>query len=88
MGWVERFLRYVGRSGEHKPMADDVRDFLSHLAVRRKVAASTQNQACNGILLWGTSARRCEPGRAGSYPWFWRRGKRGPCWPSCAVPIG
>ena len=65
MGWAERFLRYVGRSGEHKPMADDVRDFLSHLAVRRKVAASTQNQACNGILLWGTSSRSREPGRAG-----------------------
>ena len=50
MGWGQRFLRYVGRSGERTPRADDVQDFLSHLAIQRKVSASTQNQACNALL--------------------------------------
>ena len=50
MGWAERFLRYVERSGEWRPTGDDVQDFLSHLAIRDKVSASTQNQACNALL--------------------------------------
>ncbi|MEN6320416.1 MAG: integron integrase [Syntrophaceae bacterium] len=53
--WLQRFHTYVTKI-KHKDWqkdgADetDVRDFLSHLAVRQKVASSTQNQAFNALL--------------------------------------
>lgn len=50
LGWTRRFLEYVGKSGQHVPGAEDVKAYLSYLAVRRKVAASTQNQAFNALL--------------------------------------
>src|SRR5262245_31143855 len=50
--WVERFLaHYRGRT----PTAlgtDEVRCFLSHLAVTRRVTASTQNQALCALLFF------------------------------------
>ena len=50
VGWTRRFLQYVGRPGEHVPTGEDVQAFLSHLAVQRKVSASTQNQAFHAVL--------------------------------------
>jgi integron integrase len=49
-GWVKRFLRFhrmrhPGQMGEA-----EVNAFLSHLALRKKVSASTQNQALGAIL--------------------------------------
>ncbi len=49
--WIVRFLRF-SRDGERwRPPAElgaaDVERFLSDLAVRRRVSASTQNQALN-----------------------------------------
>ncbi len=50
--WVERFFSYA-LTGE-KRLADltstEFRDFLSHLAMKQRVSASTQNQAFNAIL--------------------------------------
>ncbi len=51
--WVRRFLAYAAtRQGVLTPRvdADGVRDYLTHLAVRRQVSASTQNQAFSAIL--------------------------------------
>jgi len=43
--WIERFLRF------HRDMAaDHVESFLTHLAVSRRVSASTQNQALNALV--------------------------------------
>ena len=50
LGWTGRFLRYVGRSGEYVPTTEDVQAYLSYLAVRRNVSASTQNQAFHAVL--------------------------------------
>ncbi len=49
-GWVGRFLRFAG--GVHPAELDeaDVASFLTHLAVDRKVAAATQNQALAALL--------------------------------------
>jgi len=52
--WVRRFLAYlVERQGVPHPRVDSdgVRDYLTHLAVRQHVSASTQNQALCAILL-------------------------------------
>ena len=48
--WVRRFLCYYrGRNPAHLDAAQ-VRTFLSDLATRRRVTASTQNQAFNAVI--------------------------------------
>ena len=49
-GWAKRFLRYLGPSRSSTPTTADVQAYLSYLATRRKVSASTQNQAFNALL--------------------------------------
>ncbi len=50
VGWVRRFIRFSG--GRHPRSLDGahLERFLSNLAVERKVAASTQNQALAALL--------------------------------------
>ena len=51
--WARRFFDYlVGQQAGPQPQvhADAVRDYLTHLAVRQRVSASTQNQAMCAIL--------------------------------------
>ncbi|MBI3261609.1 MAG: integron integrase, partial [Acidobacteria bacterium] len=51
--WVRRFFAYVAeRQGVPHPRVESeaVRDYLTHLAVRQHVSASTQNQALCAIL--------------------------------------
>lgn len=48
--WVRRFVRHHGRRHPRDLGADAVRDFLTHLARDRRVAASTQNQALAALL--------------------------------------
>ena len=51
--WARRFFDYlVDQQGGPQPQvhAEAVRDFLTHLAVHRRVSASTQNQAMCAIL--------------------------------------
>jgi hypothetical protein len=52
--WINRFLEYVRQTGKKETSATleaaDCKNFLSHLALKEKVSASTQNQAFNAIL--------------------------------------
>ena len=53
--WIERFLRFHrAKAGDwihpSSMTADHVETFLTDLAVRRHVAASTQNQALNALV--------------------------------------
>ena len=50
LNWTHRFLRYVKKAGPGLPGSEDARSFLSYLATRERVAASTQNQAFNALL--------------------------------------
>lgn len=50
MGWVRQFYRFVDGQSPQSLDSAHVKDFMTHLAVERKVAASTQNQAFNAIL--------------------------------------
>jgi len=55
LDWAKRFYAYMGkcnggRAAVRAPGAEDVRNFLSHLALNAKVSASTQNQAFNALL--------------------------------------
>jgi len=48
--WIKRFILFHGKRHPSGLGAADVETFLSHLAVARKVAASTQNQAKSALL--------------------------------------
>ena len=49
-GWVKRFVIFHGRRHPAEMGEIEVRDFLTHLAVERQVAASTLNQALKMYL--------------------------------------
>jgi integron integrase len=48
--WLRLFYKYLQGKSPFELADDDLRNFMSYLAVERKVAASTQNQAFNAIL--------------------------------------
>jgi integron integrase len=48
--WVRRFILYHNKRHPVDMGEREISDFLSHLAVNRKVSASTQNQALSAIL--------------------------------------
>lgn len=50
LGWMRRFLRFHKMRHPREMGADEVQQFLSHLAVDGDVSASTQNQALSALL--------------------------------------
>jgi integron integrase len=50
--WIQRFFSYARTEGTKVSdlTTAEFKDFLSHLAIKRRVSASTQNQAFNAIL--------------------------------------
>jgi integron integrase len=49
VAWVKRYVRYCGRRHPRELDEAEVRAYLGHLAVERKVSASTQSQALAAI---------------------------------------
>ncbi|MCG6926966.1 MAG: integron integrase [Acidobacteria bacterium] len=50
VGWVRRFLAFHAYGDATRMGATEVRAYLTHLATRRRVSASTQNQAFSALL--------------------------------------
>lgn len=50
LDWMRRYIRFHGKRHPREMGAAEVEAFLSHLAVERSVAASTQNQALAALL--------------------------------------
>lgn len=48
--WILKFIRFNGKKHPREMGKLEIERFLSHLAVNRDVAASTQNQAFNAIM--------------------------------------
>jgi integron integrase len=48
--WAKRFILFHGKRHPREMGKHEIEAFLTDLAVRRRVAAATQNQALNGIL--------------------------------------
>lgn len=48
--WIKRFIHFHNKRHPREMGAQEITDYLTHLAVNRKVSASTQNQALNAIL--------------------------------------
>ncbi|MFP3870485.1 MAG: site-specific integrase [Syntrophobacteria bacterium] len=52
MHWTRRFQAYTRSKPPDQLTTEDVKGFLTELAVKRNVAASTQNQAFNALLFF------------------------------------
>src|SRR5437870_805286 len=50
VSWIRRFVLFHGKRHPNEMGRVEVSRYLSHLAVRRRVSASTQNQALNALL--------------------------------------
>jgi integron integrase len=50
VGWIRQYIRHHGIRHPREMGKGEIENFLSHLAVNRKVAASTQNQALAALL--------------------------------------
>ncbi len=50
--WINHFYRFIkkNRGAMAVPVSEDVRNFLTYLALERRVSSSTQNQAFNALL--------------------------------------
>lgn len=75
--WADRFLRYAAETDGKEAAevtTEEVRNFLTHLALKKRVSSSTQNQAFNALLfLFRQVLRKDVDGLAGTV-----RAKRGP----------
>jgi integron integrase len=49
-GWSRKLQVFTNHKAPEKLTGQDVKSFLNHLAVKQKVAASTQNQALNALV--------------------------------------
>jgi len=75
--WIRRFVNYHhGKCPSHMGGAE-IHQFLSHLAMNDRVAASTQNQALNAIVFLYRKVVKKELGDFGDFPRA-RRPKRLP----------
>ena len=84
VGWIRRYIVFHGKRHPLEMGAIEVAGFLSHLAERARVSASTQNQALCAVLFLYRHVleRTLEPlagvawaKRCSSYPWSSRRRK-------------
>ena len=50
VGWIKRFVLFHNKRNPSEMSEKEVTAFLTHLAVSRKVSASTQNQALNALV--------------------------------------
>ena len=48
--WLRQFRGFIRDKNAHSLEGKDIQNFLSHLAVEKKVSASTQNQALNALV--------------------------------------
>ncbi|MBW2039050.1 MAG: integron integrase [Deltaproteobacteria bacterium] len=50
LSWLRSFQGWIGEKQPAELQGRDLQDFLSHLAVEKRIAPSTQNQALNAIV--------------------------------------
>ncbi|MCI0421527.1 MAG: phage integrase N-terminal SAM-like domain-containing protein [Acidobacteria bacterium] len=76
VGWIRRFILFHNKRHPAEMGQSEISQFLTHLAVREDVAASTQNQALSAILFlyqevlkrtWTGSKGLCVPKSPGGF---------------------
>lgn len=61
--WIRRFILFHRKRHPAQMGAEEIRQFLSHLACEREVAPSTQNQALNAIVFLYKQVLKLDPGQ-------------------------
>jgi len=52
LSWIKRFQVFLASKTPKELIVKDLQDFLTHLAVEKRVAPSTQNQALNALVFF------------------------------------
>jgi integron integrase len=52
IGWLRGFRTFINSKEDDKLSAQDIQDYLSYLAVEKRISSSTQNQALNAIVFF------------------------------------
>ena len=52
LSWVRRLKLFLDKKSPYALNGGDLQDFLSYLAIERRVSASTQNQALNALVFF------------------------------------
>ena len=90
VGWIKRFIFYHNKRHPAEMGEQEIARFLSSLATERRVSASTQNQALNGLLFLyhevlekkiGLVQESCAPKDPGAYRLSLQKKKSGGFWP-------
>ena len=68
--WISRYIRFHGRRHPRELGREEMEAFLSSLATRDKVSASTQNQALSALLFLYREVLLESDGRRGTVPWL------------------
>src|SRR5215216_7096454 len=61
VAWIKRFIIYHRKRHPSEMGSDEIRQYLSHLATDRAVAAATQNQALSALLFLYRDVLGVEP---------------------------
>jgi hypothetical protein len=67
LGWLERYLRFIGGRDPAQAGAAQVKAFLQALAVQGQVAANTQNQALNALVFFYAQVLEQPLGELGAF---------------------
>ena len=59
LGWIGRFGSYLKDRRPEDVDGDDIKNYLTHLAIHQRVLASTQNQAFNSLLFLSRYVLKC-----------------------------
>jgi len=62
VGWIKRFILFHRKRHPSEMGKSEIEQFLTALAVKRNVAASTQNQALAALLFLYKDVLECDPG--------------------------
>ncbi|MFM7442106.1 MAG: phage integrase N-terminal SAM-like domain-containing protein, partial [Snowella sp.] len=65
--WIKRYLLFHQKKHPREMGEEEIKSFLSHLAVERNVAAATQNQALNAILFLYREVLKIELGNISEF---------------------
>jgi len=60
VGWIQRYIRFHGLKHPESLGSHEIEAFLSHLAIRRQVTASTQAQALAALLFLYKHVLKCD----------------------------
>ena len=62
LGWLKRYITWLGATNPHSHPKESLESFLEHLAVHEIVAYSTQRQALNALIYFYKHSLRIEIG--------------------------